>query len=137
MGRRLAAVLRREPPLRSPHPPAGARVGGRPERTLPRKIGFINGLALLCLVSEVHRHCGLPLKALDLVRMMQTEAERRNSSVLAHGSRTLTEADSLAILQRAELLAAAILKEDGSAQLWALREALAPLPLDELAKAEV
>ena len=70
-------------------------------------------------MSEVHRHCGLPLKALDLVRMMQTEA------------------DSLAILQRAELLAAAILKEDGSAQLWALREALAPLPLDELAKAEV
>ena len=69
------------------------------------------------------------------VRMMRAEAERRNSSVLAHGSRTLTETESELLLQRAQTLAQGILGEGAFGELQALRAKLAPLSLEELAAA--
>jgi hypothetical protein len=111
-----------------------ARLGGHPDSALPRKIGFLAGLGLLCLVSEVHQRGRRPRDEVAFLRMMRGEAERRNSSVLAHGFRTLTEGDSEALLQRAESLAEGILGPEPCAELQALRRDLAPLSLEGLAR---
>ena len=64
--------------------------------------------------------------------MLRGEAERRNASVLAHGDRTLTEADSRIISTKAEDLARATLQSESFERLTLLRSDLAPVRLEEL-----
>ena len=106
------------------------KVGGRSQQPLPEKVSFLNGLHLLCLVDQVHARLERPMSDVSLIKRYRSEAERRNSSVLAHGTRTLTASDSQASSLRAEELAQAILHHDGHQELLVRRADLAPLALE-------
>lgn len=108
------------------------KLGGRGKHVLPSKIGFIDGLILLCLVDRIYERLPRPMVETSFIQMLRGEAERRNASVLAHGDRTLTEADSRIIVSKAEELAKCTLKVEEFERFQALRADLGPLSLELL-----
>ena len=108
------------------------RLGGARDRGLPKKIGFIDGLILLCLVDSIAARLPRPMAELSFVQMLRGEAERRNRSVLAHGDRTLSDNDSRLISGKADELAQAVLQREAFEQLAACRRNLAPFALETL-----
>lgn len=104
----------------------------RVESSLPSRVGFIQGTALLCILSQLHRRFYGGKTPLSAIQMIREIAGLRNSSVLAHGNNTLTDVDSNRMLDIAEKLASAIMSAAELAQLDLLRRDLEPLPLGEL-----
>jgi tetratricopeptide (TPR) repeat protein len=102
--------------------------GERAEPGLPRKVGLVNGFALLCLTDRLHERlwpkCSLP----DAVKRLRGLAKRRNGSILAHGTSTLTKEDSDDLLGNAEALLRGALGEVVD-ELDLLILALKPLPV--------
>jgi hypothetical protein len=97
------------------------------ESALPRKVGFMNGFALLCLIDNgLHERAfgSMPLK--NAIGLLRSLAHRRNESVLAHGTKTLGPEDSQKLLDNAHKLAGAILDADHG-ELERLQIDLAPL----------
>ena len=99
------------------------------ERELPNKISFINGLAILCIVDHVEREADM--RRSDFIHMMKRVAEKRNESVLAHGKKTLNEADYSEMAQHTEKLAHWVLREHYP-DLTRKRNGLTPLDLNSL-----
>ncbi len=102
---------------------------GSNENTLPEKISFLIGIKLLCVVDNLHKKSQIP--DINFVKKMRGQAQRRNESVLAHGKISLTDEDSLDMLNGAEKLAKIILNSDECIKLNKLRTKLAPIELEK------
>lgn len=99
------------------------------EGALPRKVGFVNGLSLLCVAGRVTDPAGMRQK--DFVGKMAEAAKLRNESVLAHGTRTLGRGEYDEMHAAADHLTRAVLG-DRAADLAGLRAQLRPLDLTPL-----
>lgn len=102
---------------------------------LPHRLGFINGFMLLCILGAVREPLIPKMSPPKAVKALQTAAEKRNRSVLAHGERNLTEHDSNHLFREAEQLGRAILAER-HAELTLLRSQLQPIALAALCPAK-
>ncbi len=102
------------------------------EESLPYRIGMIQGVAILSILKRIQPAFYGGEKIEAGVHKMRKIAEFRNKSVLAHGTKTLTEEDSQSILEHAEKLATAILKDTDLSKLNLLRQSFEPLTLNEL-----
>lgn len=100
--------------------------GKNPEKDLPPRITLVSGLAILCLVADIHESAGMQAKAF-LWKMMEL-AKMRNESVLAHGTKTLTRQDFEKMHQTAESLFQWILQETCE-QVNEIREGLKPIDI--------
>jgi hypothetical protein len=99
---------------------------------LPHRVGLFDGFLLLCLVDGVEKRFTPPLTLMRAMKAVKTLAEKRNSSVLAHGQTNLGPNDSQHLLHQAVEFGHAILEvEYETVQL--LCERLKPFPLRDIA----
>jgi len=101
------------------------------ETGLPRKVGFIAGFALLCLLNPDLPRQTFPGNedAAGALQGLRALAGRRNGSVLAHGHKSLEPDDSRLLMEAARRLARAVLAERYP-KLEQLEQNLHPLALD-------
>lgn len=106
--------------------------------TLPGRVHLLDGLGVLCLVTETTdepiyrriRNCASPVEVIELVKPV---ADLRNKSAMIHGSGTLNSEDSEKLLQFAEEIAAAVLQSEFE-KIRTLRDRLRPVDLNAFAK---
>ena len=99
------------------------------ETSLPSNVGFVNGLALLCLATKLSEIANMTNKS--IIQKMLGVAKLRNESVLAHGVRTLTKKDFAEMQVEADRLAKWILG-DSNVEVGQLRTGMQPLDLSPL-----
>jgi hypothetical protein len=97
-------------------------------RGLPPTVGLQAGFTLLMVLEKVNVEAFGKLRPEEVVRKVGGYASKRNKSVLAHGTSTLTREDSHGLLSAASTLATAILGEE-AAQFDRLRYDLRPRQL--------
>lgn len=105
-----------------------ASIGNKGAR-LPYRVAMLDGLLLLGIMDEeLVRRIGTQRQFTHLASWLKKEAEKRNRSVLAHGSKNLGAGDFRSMLELADKLAREVLFAD-YAQLQQLRAQLAPCSL--------
>jgi len=102
------------------------------ESGLPFQVGLVSGFALLCIADELHRKPPYEMTAAKAVSRVVAVAERRNKSVLAHGTEVLSTRDHQATSEGARDLARAILAPHDFERLIAHKESLEPPDLSAL-----
>jgi len=99
--------------------------------SLPRKVGLIDGFAILSILDENLNERFLRKKDQNALTVMMGKANKRNRSYLAHGVNNLNKKDSITLREGANDLAKAVLK-DQSDELELLRSRLRPIELRKL-----
>jgi hypothetical protein len=80
------------------------------EVVLPERVGFLSGLVLLKAAEKIDEP--ISKADIDLIKRLRGAAELRNSSILAHGRITLTEADFNRMSGHADELTEAVLSQE-------------------------
>jgi len=101
----------------------------RPDSDLPGRLTFVAGFALLCLTQQLHERMPVNKGMNKCVAHMAGMSERRNRSILAHGTHSLGSADCATLQHTARSLAMGVLGERVG-ELDELRTRLHPRPLD-------
>ncbi len=114
-----------EAKLRADYVELSHRIGRRGAESLPDRVGFIGGFAVLCLTTSLAQDMPTSLSKPKLVARYKGLAELRNRSILAHGTQSLGEAEYGTLRDAARDLATGVLGDDAE-RLEARRATLRP-----------